>query len=335
MLLCLCDFDRTVWQAVEALGDSVANEYWTKVRPSWGGHTDDDLNHAVARLLEAGRPWAAFDYAHLDWGRIESEQIRRILLDLPRSAEPSHRSSHLDAYTIREALNVLNERGVFSQAELAQLEFLYLEIFWHDEDGLPNLEKQIEENPDLFCQAITLAFRREDDEDRQEPTEEEGRAAQKAYRLLDKLTRLPGHDKDGNLTAERLTDWVLKAQRLCKVTRRKVIGDQQIGRLLSNSPTGDDGVWPCAAVRETLETVLNEDLQLGFEIGRRNSRGAHLRDEGGAQERELAAQYEKWANACGYAYPKVAAALRGIASAYESEARWRDQESVVQKRLGY
>ena len=59
------------------------------------------------------------------------------------------------------------------------------------------------------------------------------------------------------------------------------------------------------------------------------------RGEGGAQERELAAQYEQWANACGYAYPRVATALRGIASAYESEARWHDQESAVQRRLGY
>ena len=60
-----------------------------------------------------------------------------------------------------------------------------------------------------------------------------------------------------------------------------------------------------------------------------------MRSEGGAQERELAAQYEKWAKACDYAYPKVATALRGIASAYESEARWHDQESAVQRRLGY
>ncbi|MDE0420565.1 MAG: addiction module antitoxin [Gammaproteobacteria bacterium] len=335
LLLCLCDFDRTVWQAADALGDGVANEYWIKVQPFWARHTDDDLAHAVARLLQAGRPWAAFDYAHLDWGRVESKQIRRILLDLPRSAEPSRRGSHLDAYTIRQALNVLNKRGVFSQAELAQLEFLYLEIFWHDEDGLPNLEKEIEENPDLFCQAITLAFRREDDEDRQEPTQEEGRAAQRAYRLLDTLTRLPGHDKDGDLKAEKLTHWVLEAQRLCDGSGRKGIGDQQIGRLLSNAPTGDDGVWPCGPVRETLEAVLNEDIRLGFEIGRRNSRGAHVRSEGGAQERELAAQYEAWGRACEYAYPRVATALRQIASAYEAEARWHDQESAVQRRLGY
>ena len=335
MLLCLCNFDRTVWQVADALGDSVANVYWTKVQPSWGRHTDDDLNYAIARLLEAGRPRAAFDYAHLDWGRVESKQIRRILLDLPLSAEPTHRSSHLDAYTIRQALKVLNERDAFRQAELAQLEFLYLEIFWLEEDGVPNLEKEIEENPDLFCQAIALAFLREGDVDRREPTQEESRAAERAYRLLDKLTRLPGHDRDGTLKAGKLTDWILMAQQICEGIGRKTIGDQQIGQLLSNAPTGDDDVWPCIPVRETLEAVMNEDVQLGFEIGRRNSRGAHVRSEGGAQERELAARHEEWAKACDYTYPKVANALRQIKSAYESEARWHDQESAVQRRLGY
>lgn len=332
-LLCLCGFDRPVWSVADSMG--VAHEYWTKVQPSWGEHTDDDLNHAVTRLLEVGRPGEAFDYAHLDWGRVESEHIRRILLDLPTSEEPSQRDSQLDAYTIQQAFKVLNERNVFSQSELAQLEFLYLDFFWYEEGGVPNLEKEIEENPDLFCQAITVAYRREDDTKRRDPTEEESRAAEKAHRLLDKLTRLPGHDTDGILQADKLTDWVLKAQDLCEGHGRKWIGDEQIGRLLGNAPTGDDDVWPCVPVRETLETVLNEDVQLGFQVGRRNSRGVHLRTEGGTQERELAAQYEEWAKACDYTYPKVATALRGIASAYENEARWHDQQSAVQRRLGY
>ena len=334
-LLCLCGFDRPVWSAAHGMGDTVAHKYWIKVQPSWGKHGDDDLNHAVARLVEAGRPRAAFDYAHLDWGRVESEHIRRILLDLSTSAEPSQRSRQLDTYAVQQAFKMLNKRNVFTQSELAQLEFLYLEIFWLEEGGVPNLEKEIEQNPDLFCQAITLAYRREDDTERRELTQQERRAAEKAHRLLNKLSRLPGHDADGTLKADKLTDWVVKAQQLCEGNGRKRIGDEQIGQLLANAPTGDDRVWPCIPVRETLETVLNEDVQLGFEIGRRNARGAHVRIDGGTQERELAAQYEEWAKACDYAYPRVATALRGIASAYEREARWNDRESAVQRRLGY
>lgn len=334
-LLCLCDFDRLVWSKADAMGKTVVKRYWANVHPSWQRHAADDINYAVRRLLEAGRSRAALDYARLDWGRVESEHIRGILANLPGSKEASQRSARLDTHSIQQAFNVLNERDALSQAELARLEFLYLELFWLEEGGVPNLEKEIEANPDLFCQAIALAYRREDDNNRRELTEDESRAAQKAYRLLDKLTRIPGHDTDGTLKTDKLTDWVRKAQELCDSNGRKRLGDQQIGQLLSNAPVGDDGVWPCVPVRETLETVLSDDIEVGFAVGRQNSRGAHVRGEGGAQERELAGQYEEWAKACDYSHPRVAAVLRQIAEAYQSEARWQDQESAVQRRLGY
>ena len=153
--------------------------------------------------------------------------------------------------------------------------------------------------------------------------------------MLDTLTRIPGHDPHGTLRPDKLTDWIRKAQQLCDSNGRRPIGDEQIGQLLSNAPMGDDGVWPCVPVRETLEAVLNDDIALGFEIGRRNSRGAHVRAEGGTQEREFAGQYTEWAKACDYTYPKTAATLRQIASGYEREAQWHDQESAAQRRLGY
>ena len=334
-LLCLCGFDRLVWSKADEMGEMVANSYWLTVRPQWRRHAPEDINFATRRLLEVGRPRAALDYAHLDWGRVESERIHGVLADLPSSEEQSYESARLDTYAIQQAFKVLNERHALTQAELARLEFLYLEIFWLEEGGAPNLEMEIEANPDLFCQAIALAFRHEDDSERTELTERESNAATKAYRLLDTISRVPGHDTDGMLDSDKLTDWVRRAQALCDSNGRKRIGDQQIGQLLSNAPVGDDGVWPCVPVRETLEAVLNHDIGVGFEVGRRNSRGVHVRAEGGAQERELAGQYEEWARACDYTYPKVATTLRQIASAYESEARWHDQESAVQRRLGY
>lgn len=41
---------------------------------------------------------------------------------------------------------------------------------------------------------------------------------------------------------------------------------------------------------------------------------------GGAQERELAAQYRGWAEAMAYTHPRVAVILRGVEKAYLSEA---------------
>ena len=334
-LLCLCGFDRLVWSKVKAMGKTVADEYWAKVQTSWQQRTYEDINYAVARLLAAGRPRVALDYAHLDWGRVESGHIHGILTELPGSGEVSHRRVQLNTDSIQQAFKVLNERDALSQAELARLEFLYLDLFWLKEGGVPNLEKEIEANPELFCETVALVYWRENDDDEREPTEGERNLAQKAHRLLDKLSRIPGHDNDGALTGDRLTDWICRAQELCDANGRRTPGDHHIGQLLSNAPVGEDGVWPCAPVREALETVLNDNIRKGFQIGRRNLRGAYSRAEGGRQERELARQYEEWAQASDYSYPRVAAVLRGLASNYRSEGHWQGQEAAVQRRLGY
>lgn len=335
-LLCLCGFGRQVWATVDCMGKEVANEYWTNVHAHrWQNHTPDDVNFAVSRLLRTGRPMAALVYAHVDWGRVESGNIREVLVKLPASDELAHPESRLDAYAIREALKVLDQRKAFSQAEMASLEFLYLNLFWLDDEELPNLESEIEANPELFCELVALVYRREGASTQEEPTEEQRKSAQRAYRLLDKLKRIPGHDTDGNLSAERLAAWVRKAREFCRKNGRQRMGDQQIGGLLANAPEGDDGVWPCLEVRDALEDVLNDDIRTGFEVGRRNLRGGYWRGEGGAQERELAAQYRDWAKACEYSHPKVAATLRRLESAYNHEAHWHDEESAVQRRIGY
>ena len=335
-LLCLCGFSRHVWVEVFRMGKDAADQYWAKVQLlSPPNHTPDDINFAVSRLLEAGRPLTALVYAHVNWGRVESGNIREVLEGLPTSDELTRSEMRLDAYAIREALKVLNQRKAFSQSEMASLEFLYLDWFWLDQEELPNLEREVEANPEIFCNAVAVAYRREGEKTQKEPTEEQQRAAQRAYRLLDKIKRIPGHDVDGVLSTEYLTAWVRKARKICQKNGHRRSGDQKIGTLLANAPMGDDGVWPCSAVREALEEVLNEDIGTGFEIGRRNLRGVHWRGEGGAQERELATQYRNWAKACECSYPKVAGILRRLESAYSREAKWHDEESAVQRRIGY
>ena len=337
MLLCLVGFERPVWSKLDAVGETVSSQYWDKVEPTWRTHGDEDINYAVSRLLAAGRPLAALNFAYLDWGRVESRHIHAMLSGLPGSVERKHGIPRLDPHYIQLALKVLDERCALTQTEMARLELLYLDLFWLDEDGMPNLEREVENKPDLFCEAVTLAYphRREGDDHAVEPTESELKAAQRANRLLDKLACVPGHDDDGVLNERRLTDWIRRAQELCEENGRRRVADHHIGQLLSKAPAGKDGIWPCEPVREALEIVLNDDIKTGFQIGRQNSRGTQLRGEGGTQERELTEQYEKWAKACGYSYPKVAAALRGLASAYEDEGRWWDREAAIQQRLGY
>ena len=334
-LLILIPFDRQVWTSLHSFGKMMTERYWREVRPSWGQFSEDDVNYAVAQLLAAGRPFEAFEFAHLDWLRLESAHIQSILLDLASSSDESQKlRSQNDAYYIENAFSVLNERTALSQSELAQLELLYIDFCRRGEYGIPNLEREIESKPALFCDFVELTSRGFTGE--AEPTEYERRTIRLAFSLLGALKRLPGHDDDGSLNAERLMNWIHKVQIRSDSLNCRDRADYRIGELLSNAPQDDDnGIWPCEPVRDALDAYLNSDMESGFIIGRRNARGVQLRGHGGDQERKLADEYEEWARGCEYTHPRVAATLRQLADSFRSEGLIWDQDSAVRERMDY
>ena len=334
-LLCLSGFKKTVWNEVDQLGDTVAEKYWTSVRVLWRPSNQEDNNYVVLRLLDAGRPVAALDYAHLDLKHVKSELIQRILAELLRSQEFEGETNRLEKHSIQKAFEVLRQRDALSQAEMAKLEFLYLDLWWLDEGGIPNLERQIEKHPEIYYEAISLLYKPTESDDDCVGTDAERGLLARADKLLGMLSRIPGHDEAGAQRAEKLKAWVQKVHDLCEAEDCRSGADYHIGRLLARAPEGRDGVWPCKPVREVLEGILNKNVLEGFQIGRHNLRGFHRRAEGGAQERQLTNQYEEWAQGCDYTYPKVATALRGLAAEYEREALWHDHDAAVQRRIGY
>ena len=111
------------------------------------------------------------------------------------------------------------------------------------------------------------------------------------------------------------------------------ITDHCLGQLLATAPPESTGAWPCVQVCEALERVASPEIAKGFVISLRNSRGAHWRGEGGAQERELAAEYRGWSQKLAFEYPYVASVLENTAASYDREAEWHDSEAKVSKRL--
>ena len=122
---------------------------------------------------------------------------------------------------------------------------------------------------------------------------------------------------------------------MCFKHARSDIGDHCIGQLLSRAPRGETGLWPCKPVCEAMEKIASQEIGEGFYIGVRNSRGVHIRGEGGEQERELAAKYRAYAEGLGFDYPYVGGVLENIARSYDREAAWEDSEAAVNKRLRY
>jgi hypothetical protein len=159
----------------------------------------------------------------------------------------------------------------------------------HSKHGIPNLERQISQSPALFMQAVAWTYKRSDGgEDPHEwqidDPEKRSDIAAATYRLLDKISRIPGTDAgDGTINVEALSKWLAEVRQLCAQHGRGKVGDHAIGQLLSKAPLGQDGVWPCEPVCEALEKMASTDVADGFRMGVINARQARAASTGAAK----------------------------------------------------
>ncbi|MQA67265.1 MAG: HigA family addiction module antidote protein [Alphaproteobacteria bacterium] len=331
-------FQASTWRLLDSYGEDIRGGYWKDVFPSWGRHTPAELTELIDRLLKSRRPRAAFHAVHMDFNDIETSRLKRLLRDVAMvNVEPAGHFK-LERYYISEGLDSLDGRAGVTRDEMAQLEFLFIDALDDSKHGIPNLENQIAESPEVFVQAVALAYKRSDEgqdppEWRIENPEQRAAVALAAHRLLDQVKKIPGTDENGKIDAVALSAWFADVRRQCREYARADIGDHCLGQLLAKAPEGESGIWPCEAVCEAMEGIASLEIGSGFSIGVRNSRGIYLRGEGGQQERELAAKYRAWAERLHFEYPYVGGILEGIAASYEREAGWQDSESKINKRL--
>jgi plasmid maintenance system antidote protein VapI len=336
----LAPLRRGIWMKVETCSPEMRRQYWTDVNANWIRSDSSELGEAIEYLLAAGRPRAAFELAHFDLKAVPAEVLFRVMSEMLKDGNDKPGEHRLEEYYVQEAFKVLDKSPLLNLEQKAGLEFAYIEALshpWRDrsEYGIPNLEKYIELHPDLFVQAIVWTYKRSDDGD--DPSEmqvsEDRRKvlAERGWKLLDGITRIPGSDENERQT---LATWVTTVREACASLARADVGDICVGKVLGRSPIGGDGVWPSEPVRQVMEEIQSRQLMQGAHTAIYNSRGVVWRGEGGSQERALAAKYQVWADALQYSHPFVASnLLMQLVRTYEHEAEREDIEASVNRRL--
>ena len=341
-LMLLAPFSRTTWRFVDALGDEHSLRYWQEAPGGLVHGTQGECTEVVQRLLSAKRPRAAFACARFGLDALSPELLFRVMSEIPKSVSREGDGYQLDRFELERAFELLNNSPKVTIDQMAGLEFAYIDALYQpwreDNSGIPNLEKYINEHPELFVQAVVWTYRRDDKgEDPAEwkvPSAHAQSLAERGHKLLDSLGRTPGMDDRRVLRAERLASWVAYVRDSCSSLARGAVADHCIGKLLSAAPAGEDGIWPCEPVRQVMEELGSKGMMEGARIGRYNSRGVTWRGEGGDQERELANMYRQWANSVQYSHPFVASnLLMSIANTYDSEASNEDLKAGIRKRL--
>lgn len=338
-LLRCAPFRRETWNLADQQGAEVAELYWRDVSPWWRDHTDEDRLEMIDRLLAASRPRAAFFAVHLDWDKVETSRLKRLLQAVGTVGAEDKGSYPVDRHDLSDALSSLGGRPGVTETEMAHLEFLYLRALDHTEHGIPNLERQMAQSPSLFVQALAITFKRSDDgedppEWRIDDPERHGALAIATYRLFETIKLTPGTERDGAVNRDKLLHWINETRKLCAEHGRPEIGDQCIGKLLARSAPGSDGSWPSPAVCDAMEAVASPQISNGFRVGVYNARGAVWRGEGGGQERALAAGYRTRAQELAIEYPYLSGVFEDLAASYNRDALREDTKSIVSRRLG-
>ena len=315
--------EPTTWDLAASLGAEAERRYWTRLLPY--GIDEGHAERAMRAFIEHGNAVAAIHLA-ADWAAAPGPLLAEALERYLHTAGSTPFDASL-GYRIGELLDRLQAASDVDRDRVAPLEWAYLPLLRFDR-APKVLHERLARDPEFFVELVSLVFRGEGEAPRNLAKHEEARA-RRAFELLQSWRTCPGERDGGDIDRDALFEWVEGARRLLQGARRGAIGDEMIGQVLSGSPSGPDGAWPHPAVRDLIEELASDDLERGIGVGLRNSRGAVTKtlDEGGAQERALADQYDKDAAAVAGRWPRTAALLRRMAESYRADAAREDERA--------
>jgi hypothetical protein len=265
---------------------------------------------------------------------ISPEVVLSILKRASETPVPADVHPATLAWEVGQLLDRLEESGLVDHQTVVGLEWAFLPVF---EDAVsPHsrppraLHRELVRDPAFFAEIVAL-FHRSSTAERREISDEDVDRGRRGYALIGSWRTIPGAQEDGSVDGATLREWV---QLACSELRERGLdsaGDEEIGKVLRYSPDDPDGAWPVMAVRDAIEELASEDLELGIRTELYNGRGWTSRGptEGGVQERELVELYTGYAALLNDRWLRTAAMLRSIADNYRRDAGRHDVDAEL------
>jgi hypothetical protein len=324
--------NSATWAYVESLGGDVRNQYWRNESTLPAHAPLDELLFAVEQFRSLGRDIDVLCLLHTRRAEVSSELIIGLLkTSIHQIEQGTKRWGNMLSYCVSESLKELRKRDDVEKLEIATLEYTYLPLLRHEREPLTILSL-LAERPDMFVEALSHVFRSKDAPDDQLVTPEMKSRASVSYELLSSFKTVPGLH-EGTINFQELFNWVSDARTMAAEKGLGEIGDLRIGSVLAHAPMAlDELFWPPSQVCRVIEAVTAQHIERGFSTECFNKRGVFSKgvNEGGEQERLLAAQYKNWADAT-IAYPRASAMLLAISDSWTRHAEHEDVRAELSK----
>ncbi|MFO0610039.1 MAG: AAA family ATPase [Polyangiales bacterium] len=327
------------WRLAEQVGESVAEEYWSRVRVlALRELTAEECAYASDRLLECGRGVALVN-ALL---QPENQPVRpvSIVRALEQIAEHSDTREVIEAirepsfpWHIEQAFLALDQANDIPPEVIAGLEMRLLGPVHASGRSARALQGLLSARPDWFVDLLRLLYRAEGDPAPTQVDEAAQHRAKVAWRVLHEWRGFPGDTAQGEERELKIEAWAEAVFEKSATVGRGRVARSEVGEVLARVPAADDGEWPSMAARRLLEREPDDELARAIEIGKRNARGVTSRamGEGGEQERHLASQYRSSAQRLRASWPRTAAMLDELADSYEHDAEREDASARTQR----
>ena len=325
-LLISAPFAPESWKLLQSHDGDSQDRYWATVVPGFCRLDRANTSMAVEQLTSRGRARSAFHLVMYQPENVDAVVLKGVLEAIRSGAEPDGPLPY--GWHIGNAISAIEAAGKIPRRDLAMLEFAFFRALEHTEHGARNLYAELLTDPALFMECICLVYKPRNGAPEQ-INDSLKAAGELAWHVLHSCRGIPGKRADGSVDGEELKRWVLEVRRIAATRDRAAVADVTIGGWLSDCEPESDGIWPPSVIGELLDDEQHEDIRRGFYIGVLNNRGVTSRsmEEGGAQERSLAARFRERAAAVVIRYPRVAETLNAVAKHYEHDARRADEEA--------
>ena len=336
-------FNEALFDFLELFSDGVKKLFWKDVRRYYLKDEDAKYgNWVIEQLLAHNRPFAAINaaanYLHTISHKTPlSGDILARTLELAATDPSDHDTARItNSYDFVKVLKAIRSDPNIEEKRLALIEWKYVRIFRFNDLKPVALQNMVINNPSFFVYIICLMYKGNPPIEGEFPelsTEMRKQLAENSWYLLELVDKLPGQEGSDEINSLQLQEWIEKVRKECEKLNRKRIGDEHIGKLLSNSPYGHDGIWPHEVVRNIIEKYASKSIEQGMEVGIFNQRGVTSRvfGEGGKQEREIANRYDEQADQIKYRWPRTAVMLARIAKSYKHLATMMDLDDKLQE----
>ena len=314
-IMCCTPLSMEVWLRIEKFSSEVAEYYWKHVRVFRLQNVNDDTqDYFIEKLLYYDRPFSAINViAYTKYNNPQTlMSILKKFLDLQNHVEKDGSTATSVNDYIHELFDKLYNNLNADDMDIARLELAYIPLFQYE--GKPQgLIRCFTKMPELFVEFISIVWK-PDNYDENSTLAKDQNIISRCHDALRLFNEIPGCNTK-LIDKSIFQYWIQSTKQIAANLGYTNAFKISIGKLLSYSPVGSDGVFPHEIVRDYLESHSSETLIDVFVCEKINQRGIHS-PTGGVQEEKMAKQYKDDAAEIRVKFPISATVLDNLSEWY-------------------